>query len=67
MLENTIVQLKADADRFSFEAGKQTSLDQIKSTISKSNALKRAATEKLESLNKIPAKKRMLMGKKTEI
>ena len=66
VLESTIVQLKADADKFSFQAEQQTSLEQIKSTITKSNALKRVAAEKQEKLNEIAVKKKKLMEKKSE-
>ena len=45
LLENTIVQLNADADQFALEVEKKVSLKDIKSTITKFNALKSAATE----------------------
>ena len=47
ILEGTVIQLKADADKFSFEAGNKNTLMEIKSTLGKSNALKRTAAEKL--------------------
>ena len=45
-LELTICQLREDGDKFSFEAETKTLLEEIKSTIAKSNALKRTADDK---------------------
>ena len=39
----------------------------IKSTITKSNALKRAATEKREALDQIAAKRKVLVERKLDI
>ena len=47
ILEGTVIQLEADADKFSFEAGNKNTLTEIKSTLGKSNALKRTAAGKL--------------------
>ena len=67
LLESTIVQLNADADQFALEAEKRVSLKDIKSTITKSNALKRAATEKQEALDQIAAKRKVLVERKLDI
>ena len=66
-LESTIVQLNADADQFALEAEKKVSLKDIKSTITKYNALKRAATEKQEALDQIAAKRKVLVERKLDI
>ena len=50
LLESTVEQLKADADKFFFPAEKKTPLVNIKATISKANAMKRVASEKQEML-----------------
>ena len=47
LLENTIAELKKDSDEMAFEAEKQSKLE----FLSKSNALKRAATEKQVELD----------------
>ena len=52
LLENTIVELKANADEFSYEAERKGSLQDIKATITNSNGLKREAEEKQQSLHK---------------
>ena len=67
LLESTIVQLNADADQFALGAEKKVSLKDIKSTITKSNALKRAATEKQEALDQIAAKRKVLVERKLDI
>ena len=46
LLQNTIKQLKQNTERFLFEGEEKTKLSDIKSVISKSNALKRAAQQK---------------------
>ena len=67
LLESTVEQLKADADKFSFAAEKKTSLVDIKATISKANAMKRAASEKQEMLEKLQNKKKRIMEMKSEL
>ena len=67
LLESTVEQLKADADKFSFAAEKKTSLVDIKATISKVNAMKRAASEKQEMLEKLQNKKKRIMEMKSEL
>ena len=60
LLQNTITQLKQDAEKFLFEAEEKTKLSDIKSVISKSIALKRAAQEKQDSLDQLLVRKKML-------
>ena len=57
VLKGTVLQLNSDADKYSFEAEKKTALLDIKSTLSKSTALKRAVVEKQEELEKIVERK----------
>ncbi|XP_065665582.1 uncharacterized protein LOC136087006 [Hydra vulgaris] len=63
MIEN----LKKSSDEIGFRAEKRIALDDIKADISKSNALKRAAFEKQESLEKLYVKKKNLVKKKNEL
>ena len=67
LLESTVEQLKADADKFSFKTEKKTSLADIKATISKANAMKRAASEKQEMLDKLCVKKKHMIERKSEL
>ena len=63
-LELTVCQLREDGDKFSFETETKTLLVEIKSTIAKSNALKRAADDKEVELNTLKKKKKSLTEKK---
>ena len=67
LLENTVKQLKDDSEKFTFEAEKQDSLVNMKSVLSKSCALKRAATEKQQELDDVLAKKKKLIQKKNDV
>ena len=67
VLESTITQLKADADKLAFEAQKKAAFLEVKATLSKLNALKRAASEKQDSLNDFVAKKKVLLEKKSAL
>ena len=67
MLESTVEQLKVDADKFFFAAEKKTSLVNIKATISKTNAMKRAASKIQEMLEKLQNKKKQIMEMKSEL
>ena len=63
-LELTVCQLREDGDKFSFEAETKTLLEEIKSTIAKSNALQRAADDKQAEVNTLKKKKKSLTEKK---
>ena len=67
LLEKTVISLKTQADQFSFQAEETNCLETMKATISKSNALKRAATEKQEKLEELVTKKKKLVEKKTAL
>ena len=63
-LELTVCQLREDGDKSNFEAETKTLLEEIKSTIAKSNALKRAADDKEADVNTLKKKKKSLTEKK---
>ena len=65
--ESTVEQLKGDADKFSFAVEKETSLVDIKVTISKANTMKRAASENQEILEKLQNKMKGIMEMKSEL
>ena len=65
--EETVAKLKADSDKYTFEAEKKTSLVEIKATLSTANTLKRAAFEQQELTDKLSAKKTCLIEKKADI
>ena len=65
--ETAVAKLKADCDKYSFEAEKKTSLVEIKATLSMANTLKRAAFEKQELIDKLSAKRNCLIEKKVDI
>ena len=67
LLESTITDLKKDSDEYAFKAEKETKLTLVKNLISKSNALKRAASEKQEELDECLKKKKQLIEMKKEI
>ena len=59
-----INSLKTSADEYAFEEEK-SAIVEIKNLISKSNALKRGATEKQNLLDSFVKKRRLLIEKKT--
>ena len=65
--ESTVEQLKGDAGKFSFAVEKETSLVDIKVTISKANTMKRAASENQEILEKLQNKMKGIMEMKSEL
>ena len=67
LLEETVAKLKADGDKYSFEAEKKTSLVEIKATLLTANTLKRAAFKKQKMIDKLSAKKRCLIEKQADI
>ena len=67
LLESTVEQLKADTDKFSFAAEKKTYSVDIKATISKADATKRAASEKQEMLEKLQNKKERILEMKLKL
>ena len=50
-LQDTINSLKTSTDEYAFAAEEKSTIAEIKDLISKSNALKRASTEKLSLVN----------------
>ena len=66
-LQDTINSLKTSADEYAFEAEEKPTIAEINDLISKSNALKHAATEKQSLLDSFVKKKRLLIGKKDEL
>ena len=66
ILESNALQLNSDADKYGFEAEKENMLD-VKFTLSKSNALKRATVEKQEQLEQIVERKIVLLETKQAI
>ena len=67
LFQSTMKDLRAEADKAMIVAEKQTSLAEMKSTISKCYALKWAADEKALELDKAIAKKKMLLEKKESL
>ena len=67
LLESTIADLKKDSDEYSMKAENQTNIKDMKQSITKSNALKRAATEKQEELDKCLKEKKILLDKKANV
>ena len=66
-LQDMINSLKTSANEYAFEAEEKSTIAEIKDLISKSNALKRAATEKQNLLDSFVKKKRLLIEKKDEL
>ena len=62
-----INSLKTSADEYAFEAKEKLTIADIKDLISKSNALKRAATEKQNFHDSFVKKRRLLIEKKDEL
>ena len=67
LFQSTMKDLRAEVDKAMIVAEKQTSLAEMKSTISKCYALKWAADEKALELDKAIAKKKMLLEKKESL
>ena len=67
LFQSTMKDLRAKADKAMIVAEKQTSLAEIKSIISKCNALKWAADEKVLELDKAIAKKESVFRKERAI
>ena len=66
-LQDTINSVKTSADEYAFAAEEKSTIAEIKDVISKSNALKRAATEKQNLLDTFVKKRRLLIEKKDEL
>ena len=66
-LQDMINSLKTSADEYAFEAKEKLTIADIKDLISKSNALKRAATEKQNFHDSFVKKRRLLIEKKDEL
>jgi long-subunit acyl-CoA synthetase (AMP-forming) len=66
-LQETINSFQTSTDEYAFEAEEKSSVAEIKSLISKSNALKCAATEKQSLLDSLSKKIRLLIEKKDEL
>ena len=66
-LQDTINSLKTSAGEYAFEAEEKSTIAEINELISKSNALKRAATEKQSLLDSFVKKKYLLIEKKDEL
>lgn len=67
ILEGTVIELKADADKFSFKAENKNTQPEVKSTLSKSNALRRVTLEKQCDLEMLAKKKKVLVEQKQSI
>ena len=66
-LQDTINSHKIFADEYAFEAEEKSTIAEIKDLISKSNALKRAATEKNNLRDSFVKKMRLLIETKDEL
>ena len=66
-LQDTINSLKTFADEYAFKAEEKSTIAEIKDLISKSNALKRAATEKNNLRDSFIKKMRLLIETKDEL
>ena len=64
LLETTINNTRKNADTLTEKALIRTTFAEMKSSLSQSNVLKRAANEKLEELDKQLEKKKVLLKKK---
>ena len=64
LLESTIEDLKKASDEYAFKAEDGTKLTSVKQLITKSNALKRAASEKQAELDQCLKETKKLMDKK---
>ena len=64
-LQKNIISLNADI--YAFDTEKKTKLEDVKNLHSKSNTLKRAASEKDELLESLVTTKRLLLQKKEEL
>ena len=66
-LQGTINSLETTADEYAFEDEEKSTIAEIKNLLSKSNALKRAATEKQNLLDSYVRKRRLLIEKKDKL
>ena len=60
-------QVRMSADEYAFEAEEKSTIAEIKDLISKSNALKHAASEKQNLLDSFVKKRRLLIEKNDEL
>ena len=67
LLETTITDLREESDRLGYEAEKVSKLESVKLMVTKSNALKRAANDKLAELDACMERKRLLPEQKSAI
>ena len=63
-LQDTMTSLKKTADQYSFEAEEKTNIEDVKSLISKSNALKHSVKAKEDKLESLIENKKGLIQKK---
>ena len=66
-LQDAIKSLNTFANEYAFEAEEKSTIAEIKNLISKSNALKRAATEKQNLPDSFVKKRHLLIEKKDEL
>ena len=66
-LQDTINSLETTANEYAFEDEEKSTIAEIKNFLSKSNALKRAATEKQNLLDSYVRKRRLLIEKKDKL
>ena len=66
-LQDTINSLETTADEYAFEDEEKSTIAEIKNLLSKSNSLKRAATEKQNLLDSYVRKRRLLIEKKDKL
>ena len=64
LVKSTISDLQKSSDKALLDAQKKQTLAEVRSEVAKANALKRAATEKQEGLEKTLAKKKVFIEKK---
>ena len=67
LLETTIKDLCEESDRLGYETEKFSKLESLKLIVTKSNALKRAANDKLAELDVCVERKRLLLEQKSVI
>ena len=67
LLESTIEDLKKASDEYAFKAEDGTKLTSVKQLITKSKALKRAASEKQVELDQCLKETKKLMDKKKDV
>ena len=64
LVKSTISDLQKSSDKALLDAQKKQTLAEVRNEVAKANALKRAATEKQEGLEKTLAKKKVFIEKK---